>query len=88
MRYIIRHESVFSQKIIVRYNNVVVSLFFYILVDFAWTEWSVEECSHSCGGGFQTKTRTSRLEDQSHSEGEIFSVTVNCNVQECPGIKF
>lgn len=48
----------------------------------------MEECSHSCGGGFQTKTRTSRLEDQSHSEGEIFSVTVNCNVQECPGIKF
>ena len=58
-------------------------------VDGKWTEfvdWS--ECSATCGGGTQTRTRTCTNPAPAHGgsdcQGES-SETQDCNTQDCPG---
>ena len=57
------------------------------LVHCVWAEWNVGECSHSCGGGILTKTRTPKQDAQNGGDdcdGQR-SITESCNDQECPG---
>ena len=63
--------------------------FNYNSVDGGWSEfgdWS--DCSATCGGGTQTKTRTCNNPAPAHGgldcQGES-GETQNCNTQECPG---
>ena len=61
--------------------------FIPFLVDCVWNDWTVGQCSLSCGGGTLTKIRTHNVTAQ-HG-GEVCAghaeVTESCNVQECPG---
>ena len=58
----------------------------FFQVDCKWDEWQIGECSKSCGGGSQTNTRMKKVEE---ADGGACmgsdTVTVSCNVQECPG---
>ena len=57
------------------------------IVDCEWNEWTVGDCSLTCGGGNLTKTRTPKV-DKLHGEQNCTGhaqVTESCNVQECPG---
>ena len=57
-------------------------------MDCIWAEWSsFSECTKSCGGGFQTKSRvvaTLPLYGGAACEGDAFESNV-CNAEACPG---
>ena len=58
-------------------------------VDCQWSDWSVSECTASCGGGTLTKERTSQLSkeilDETPSCMHKLVLVESCNTQECPG---
>ena len=60
-----------------------------ILVDCEWNDWIHSPCSKTCGGGTRTNLRTKRIEEQLGGicSGKSTS-TDECNIEECPGIKY
>merc|ERR1711981_622977 len=51
-----------------------------------WNDWTIGECSRSCGGGERTNTRDKKVSAE-HGGDEcegLASITESCNVQECP----
>ena len=57
-------------------------------MDCEWSEWSIGECTTTCGGGIQIKTRTSIIEAAyggKECDGAS-NMTEDCNIQNCPGI--
>ena len=61
----------------------------YCVVDGGWTNWSVGNCSKSCGGGVQLKTRSCSNPLPScggkNCDG-VPEVTVECNTVPCTGL--
>ena len=62
----------------------------FSLVDCAWSDWSIGECSKDCGSGIRINTR--KIQVNSSYGGQDCSGEHNftevCNVQECPGNTF
>ena len=59
----------------------------FSLVHCEWEEWKEGECDKPCGGGMQTNTRKPKIK-AAHGGDECpgnSTVTVSCNVNECPG---
>ncbi|KAL9951955.1 hypothetical protein ACROYT_G044715 [Oculina patagonica] len=59
------------------------------LVDGGYTEWSISECSVTCGGGTQTLTRTCTNPSPSNGGKDCSELgpdekTISCSEQECP----
>ena len=61
----------------------------FCLVDGAWSEWSsYGDCSASCGGGAQSRTRTCTNPAPQHGGKDCdgpTDQTAECNSQRCPG---
>ena len=60
------------------------------LVDCLWGEWIIGVCSNECGGGHQINIREVIQEELfggKPCEGEA-SVEEECNMHNCPGMKF
>ena len=58
------------------------------LVDCAWSDWAIGECSKECGSGIRINTRIIQVNSSYGGQdcsGE-HNFTEVCNVQECPGI--
>lgn len=58
-----------------------------IIVDCEWDEWKIGECSLTCGGGIQIKSRRFKIvaaNGGNECEGSS-NYTQDCNLQECPG---
>jgi len=58
-------------------------------VDGGYTDWSISECSVTCGGGIQTLTRTCTNPPPSNGGKDCSGLgltekTISCNEQECP----
>ena len=58
-------------------------------VDGGWSDFGVwSECSETCGGGTQSRSRTCSNPAPAHGGAEcqgVESETQNCNTQACPG---
>ncbi len=61
-------------------------------VDCKWSDWEIGECSHSCGGGTRTNSRSKIVEEANGGKcpgGEFDDPTImteNCNEDVyCPG---
>ena len=54
--------------------------------DCQWNDWNIGTCSHACGGGTRTNTRTKIIEASNGGvcDGESTSQEA-CNTQKCPG---
>ena len=60
----------------------------YDIVDCEWDDWTIGNCSSSCGGGKRTNTRSKKVNAEHGGEecdDEATSIEESCNVQECPG---
>ena len=60
--------------------------FIPVLVDCEWNDWTVGECSLTCGGGELKKTRTPKV-DAAHGGEDCTGhaeITESCNIEECP----
>ena len=61
---------------------------FFFLVDGAWSEWSeFGDCSASCGGGAQSRTRTCTNPAPQHGGKDcdgLAEESQECNSQQCP----
>ena len=56
------------------------------LVNCEWTEWTIGNCSKTCGGGFRAKRRTKVNSKHGGKECEGDNlVWKSCNLNECPG---
>ena len=55
-----------------------------------WGEWSINDCSVTCGLGTRTKTRTKKVSALYRGEqcDGPSAIEENCNTHECPGIIF
>lgn len=61
----------------------------FYLVDCIWDEWEIGECSKECGGGARISIRTAKIK-AAYGGKECSgpsSISDNCNIQDCPGIK-
>ena len=60
------------------------------LVDCEWGEWSIGECSKTCGTGMRENVREQKViaEFGGKECSGPESVTEACNVLECPGNTF
>ena len=56
-----------------------------VAIDCQWGRWSIGACTHSCGGGTQTKTRTVAVTETNGGKcvGSRTS-TEQCNTLSCP----
>lgn len=55
-------------------------------VECQWSEWTLGECSVSCGNGSRTKNRQKLVEEQ--NGGNCLGTTNEteaCSIQNCPG---
>ena len=60
----------------------------YDIVDCEWDDWTIGNCSSSCGGGTRTNTRSKKVNAEHGGEecdDVATSIEESCNVQECPG---
>ena len=57
------------------------------VVDCEWDDWTIGNCSSSCGGGTRTNTRSKKINAKHGGKecDEPTSIDESCNVQECPG---
>ena len=57
------------------------------LVHCVWNDWTIGQCSVTCGNGTRTNTRTQKQPAQFGGDECIGSesAVVNCNDLECPG---
>ena len=61
-------------------------LFPILAIDCVWGEWTVGECSTTCGIGSRVSTRIKLVEEDNGGNCSGRSTkTEECNVQECPG---
>ena len=71
------------------YDVFNVKYYFHLLaVDGGYTDWSISECSVTCGGGTQTLTRTCTNPPPSNGGKDCSGLgltekTISCNEQEC-----
>ena len=70
------------------------SLFFLVIINFAvhcvWNDWTIGECSVTCGEGTRTNIRTHNETSQfggDECDGSTLAIE-NCKDQECPGKKY
>ena len=68
-------------------SNVNISMFY--LVNCTWAEWgNYTQCTESCGGGFQTRSRVIATPPEfggAACEGDAFESQA-CNEQPCPSM--
>ena len=64
-------------------------LLFLGLVDCVWSPWRSADCSKSCGGGYQLKSRSKTVEEKHGGSciGES-AITASCNSNPCKGTIF
>ena len=66
------------------YHNIV---FYDCIVNCEWSNWTIGNCTESCGGGVRTSTGTEKVSSAHGGEkckGDSF-IPERCNDQECPG---
>ena len=59
-----------------------------MLVDGGWSEWTLGECTVTCGGGTQTNQRLCNSPKQQGTGDYCIGLgmkSINCNQQLCPG---
>ena len=59
----------------------------YTLVDCSWSEWTIGQCSKTCGGGKRTNNRLKSVEASFGGKPCIGgpNITVPCNTEKCSG---
>ena len=64
--------------------------FMNIKVHCEWGDWNIGDCSHSCGGGVRTRTRTPKVSAMRGGEEckGPSRMDENCNLQNCQGKQF
>ena len=55
-------------------------------IDCEWNDWTLGECSQTCGNGTRTDTRTKAIVEANggNCTGESTKIE-KCNLQQCPG---
>ena len=73
-------------KVLTKIILIVKTLIHLSLVDCTWSEWTIGECSQTCGEGVRGNVREMfpELYGGNPCEGEPF-VTESCMIEECPG---
>ena len=58
----------------------------YFKVDCQWGAWTTGTCTKTCGGGSRTKIREKTVVESKFGRCiGSFSLTENCNTNQCPG---
>lgn len=74
----------------IQYYNNFNFLFFFLLVDGGFSEWTeFSKCSASCGEGSRKRTRSCTNPLPAHNGKQCIGETVeteDCKIKECPGI--
>ena len=70
------------------YNKDFIIIAIHNIVNCEWNDWVLGECTKTCGRGTRNDNRTKKVSDE-HGGTECTGPTnrtVDCNVDECPGV--